>query len=136
MIYAIYFAVPIVLVFALLLATVTDPNVRWRIRARRSAEKRGIALLRSWLTPQQARQWDARREFDVVGCDTGKRYRITCGTAMNIHELDLAGETVAQWCLAPKGKFAIGDVLLTQKVALETMERQALAVANTQASRP
>jgi hypothetical protein len=63
---------------------------------------------------------DARREFDVVRCDTGKRYRITSGTAMNIYELGPADGTVAQWCLAPEGKFAIDDVLLTLKIVLET----------------
>ena len=75
-------------------------------------------------------------DFDVVGCDTGRRYRITRGTAMNIHELDTDGDTAAQWCFAPEGKLATGDVLLAQKIALETMEQQVLALANTQASRP
>jgi hypothetical protein len=55
---------------------------------------------------------------------------------MNIHELDTDGDTVAQWCFAPEGKLATGDVLLAQKIALETMEQQVLALANTQASRP
>jgi hypothetical protein len=130
------FAVPIVLVVAMTLALVTDPDIRWRVRARRPAERRGIALLRSWLTPEQAEQWDTRGSFDVIGCDTGRRFRIMRGTAMNIHELDAQGDTVAQWCFAPEGKLAAGDVLLTQKIALETMEQQVLALANTQASRP
>jgi hypothetical protein len=55
---------------------------------------------------------------------------------MNIHELDADGGTAAQWCFAPEGKLATGDVLLTQKIALETMEQQVLALANTQTSRP
>jgi hypothetical protein len=136
MIHFAYFAVPIVVVAAMTLALVTDPDLRWRVRARRPAERRGIVLLRSWLTPEQAEQWDARGDFDVVGSNTGRRYRLTRGTAMNIHELDADGDTVAQWCFAPEGKLATGDVLLTQKIALETMEQQVLALANTQASRP
>jgi hypothetical protein len=135
MIYLAYFAVPIVLVVTMTLALVTDPNVRWRMRARRPAELRGIALLRSWLTPQQVAQWDARGDFEVVGCNTGRRYRLSRGTAMNIHELDANGRTVAQWCFAPEGKLATGDVLLAQKIALETMEQQVLTLANTQACR-
>jgi hypothetical protein len=136
MIHFAYLAVPFVLVVTMTLALVTDPDLRWRVRARRPAERRGVALLRSWLTPEQSEQWDARGSFDVIGCDTGRRFRITRGTAMNIHELDADGGTAAQWCFAPEGKLATGDVLLTQKIALETMEQQVLDLANTQASRP
>jgi hypothetical protein len=128
----IFFAVPSVLVGGLTLALLTDPGLRWRIRARRPAEKKGIALLRSWLTPEQAKQWDSRGEFDVIGCDTGTRYRIRCGTAMNVHELNSADQTVTQWCIAPEGNLVVGDVLLAQKIGLETMERKALAQANRQ----
>jgi hypothetical protein len=51
---------------------------------------------------------------------------------MNVHELDSAGRMVAQWCFAPQGQLVVGDVSLAQKVALETMEREALAAANRQ----
>jgi hypothetical protein len=54
---------------------------------------------------------------------------------MNIRQLDSVGHTIAQWCFAPEGKLATGDVLLAQKIALETMERQALALANIQTTR-
>jgi hypothetical protein len=43
------------------------------------AEEKGIALLRSWLTPEQAKQWDSHKRFDVIGSDTGARYRIKYG---------------------------------------------------------
>jgi hypothetical protein len=49
---------------------------------------------------------------------------------MNIDELDSGGKVVAQWCFAPQGNLAVGDVMLAQKIALETMERDALATAN------
>jgi hypothetical protein len=136
MIYLAFFAVPLVLVAILLLVLVNDPGLRWRMRSRKPAEQKGIALLRSWLTPEQAKLWDSEEEFDVIGCHTGRRYRIKCGTAMNIHQLDSAGRIVMQWCFAPEGKLVIGDVLLAQKIALETMESQVLSLANTQASRP
>jgi hypothetical protein len=51
-----YFAIPIVLVVTMTLALVTDPDMRWCTRARRPAERLGIALLRSWLTPEQTAQ--------------------------------------------------------------------------------
>ena len=49
---------------------------------------------------------------------------------MNIHELDGAGLPCVGWCFAPKGYLVAGDVMLAQKIALETDERGALAVAN------
>ncbi len=97
---------------------------------RSAAEERGFRLLRSWLSPAQAKQWDALSEFEVVGSQTGVRYRIRRGKVMNVHELDRSGNIVAHWCFAPKGNLVIGDILLAQKIALETMERDALKTAN------
>jgi hypothetical protein len=93
-------------------------------------EARGIALLREWLSPEQRAQVDASRCFDVVGCDTGRRYRIRHGTATNVQEIDDAGRPVVGWCFVPSGDLVAGDVMLAQKIALETNERAALAVAN------
>ena len=91
---------------------------------------RGITLLRKWLSPEQQAQFDAFRHFDVIGCDTGTRYRIRNGTAPNVHEIDAAGCPVMGWCFVPSGSLVAGDVMLAQKIALETNERAALAVAN------
>jgi hypothetical protein len=108
---------------------------RGRQRPRTEADRRAIALLRSWLTPDQDKQWRARGEFEVVGSDTGTRYRITYRAVMNVHQLDPVGNAVAQWCFAPQGRLAMGDILLAQKISLETMEREALAIANCQTFR-
>jgi hypothetical protein len=135
MIYLVFFAAPLALVAGLTSVFLSDPRIRWRIQSRRATEKKGVALLRSWLTPEQAERWDCRGEFDVIGCDTGTRYRIKCGTMMNIHQLDLSGKAVTQWCFRPVGHLAIGDVLLAQKIALEKMESRALALANSQSHR-
>jgi len=88
------------------------------------------------LTPQQANQWDTRKEFEVIGSHTGTRYRIRRATAMNIDELDSRGKVVTQWCFAPQGELAVGDIMLAQKIALETMEWNALASANRRVLRP
>jgi hypothetical protein len=53
---------------------------------------------------------------------------------MNVHQLDCKGREVAQWCFMPEGVVVTGDVLLAQKIALETMETEVLALANTQTS--
>jgi hypothetical protein len=96
---------------------------------RAETEERGLRLLRSWLSQKQAEQWNALNEFEVVGSHSGTRYRIRRGKVMNVHELDRAGHIVAHWCFAPNGDLPLGDVLLAQKIALETMERDALRTA-------
>ena len=93
-------------------------------------EARGKALLREWLSPEQKAHFDASKGFDVVGCDSGRRYRISHGTGTNVHEIDDAGRPVMGWCFVPSGHLVAGDVMLAQKIALETNERAALAVAN------
>src|SRR3979490_1857074 len=92
---------------------------------------RGLKLLKEWLSPEQVAQYDAKSYFEVTGCHSGKQYRISHGTSMNIHELDGAGRPLAGWCFAPQGHLVAGDVMLAQKIALESDERGALAVANT-----
>jgi hypothetical protein len=113
----------------------------WRLRERQRAlavirEARGIALLREWLSQDQRVQFDASRCFDVVGRQTGRRYCIHYGTATNIHEIDEANSTVAGWCFVPSGDLPAGDVMLAQKVALETNESAALEVAKRFAVHP
>jgi hypothetical protein len=92
---------------------------------------RGITLLREWLSAEQQAQFDVSKCFDVIGCDSGKRYRIHHGTGTNIHEIGAAGRPVRGWCFVPTGELVAGDVMLAQKIALETHERAALAVANS-----
>jgi hypothetical protein len=94
-----------------------------------AAEGRGRRLLRDWLSTSQRDQFDSNGYFDVIGCDTGKTYRIYYDRAMNVHELDEAGRPKMGWCFLPQGNLVAGDVMLTQKIALETSEVGALMVA-------
>ena len=93
------------------------------------AERRGIKLLKEWLSPEQLAQYESFRYFDVIGRQSGKRYRIRYGTAMNVCEMDSRGKTTRGWCFVPCETFVAGDVMLAQKIALETDEWRALAVA-------
>jgi hypothetical protein len=102
----------------------------YRTTAADTPEARATTLLREWLSPQQRAQFDTEGYFDVVGCDSGKRYRIHHGTSMNVHEMDDAGYSKSGWCFVPNRRLAAGDVMLAQKIALETCEHKALAVAN------
>jgi hypothetical protein len=104
---------------------------RERYRARYATrEERGVNLLREWLSPEQRAQFDAKRYFDVIGCDSGKRYRIHYGETTNVHEIGDDDLPSVGWCFMPVGSLVAGDVMLAQKIALETYEYGALAVAN------
>ena len=92
-------------------------------------EVRGIRLLREWLSTKQLAQFNKRGYFEVIGSHSGKRYRIRYGTATNIHELDPFGHPLVGWCFVPNKTLVPGDVMLAQKIALETEELSALAVA-------
>ena len=65
-------------------------------------ETRGLELLKEWLSPEQFAQYDTKRYFEVTGCHSGKRYRISHGASMNIHELDGSGRRVLAGVLRPK----------------------------------
>lgn len=93
-------------------------------------EARGLRLLRNWLTSEQRVQFEAEQYFDVIGCHTGRCYRIHHGTANNVHLMSADGPIVGR-CFVPIGYLAAGDVMLAQKIALETDELGALAVANS-----
>jgi hypothetical protein len=92
-------------------------------------EERGLKLLREWLSREQLAQYDANNYFDVIGSHTGKRYRIYHGIAANVLEFDNAGRRHAGWCFVPDAHLVAGDVILAQKIALETDEYGALTVA-------
>ena len=66
----------------------------------------------------------------MVGCHSGTRYRIYRGTAQNVFEIDDAGWLIVGLCFIPSGELVAGDVMLAQKIALETNENGALAVAH------
>ena len=93
-------------------------------------ESRGVKLLKEWLRPDQLAQFEARRYFDVIGSHSGKTYRIHYGSSMNVHELDADGRPLVCWCFLPDPYLVPGDVMLAQKIALETDEQMALTVAN------
>jgi hypothetical protein len=92
------------------------------------AEARGRKLLIDNLTAEQRHDYETKGYFDVIGGDSGARYRILHGTHMNIMALD--GRKKNCLCVVPKGKLVHGDVMLMQKLALELEETKALREAN------
>ena len=61
---------------------------------------------------------------------------MTNGVMPNVYEIDDAGRFKVAWCFLPAGRLVAGDIMLVQKIALETDEHNALAVANKFAPRP
>lgn len=94
------------------------------------AEQKALDLLKQWLSSVQLAQYESTRHFDVTGCHSGKHYRIHHGRQMNIYELDQNDVPIAVWCFGPEGCLPVGDIMLAQKIAIETDEHAALAVAN------
>jgi hypothetical protein len=93
-------------------------------------EARGLRLLQENLSPAQREQHGRFGYFDVVGGNTGKRYRIKYGFQLNVALLDDRGRTKAVLCFAPEGNLPAGDVMLAQKLALELFETDTLKIAN------
>src|SRR5262244_1316575 len=94
-----------------------------------AAEAKAKALLKEWLSSEQLVQYEQNRWFEVVGSKTGKRYRIQEQQQQNVYELDAEGRSIRGWCFMPKGRLATGDVMLAQKIALETDEKGTMRVA-------
>jgi hypothetical protein len=128
---AVVFLALVLLTFGIMLVAAAGARPSHRYDSTHlQAEEKGNALLRSWLSPEQKKQWTRDRWFEATGCDTGTRYRITDSLSMNVLEIGPSGHAVAKWCFMPKGELVKSEMLLAQKVALETMELEALEVAN------
>jgi hypothetical protein len=95
------------------------------------AEK-AMALLENWLTPEQRECFRANRHFMVVGSVSKKTYRIDIGQVFNVHQLDVTGYPIRRLCFVPDNTQHVGDVMLAQKIMLETDEDRALRIANKQ----
>jgi hypothetical protein len=93
------------------------------------AHLRGLELLKDNLSPVQRHQLEALNYFEVIGGDTGARYRINFGRAMNVLVSDDCGNCM-HLCFAPRGQIPTGDTMLAQKIALELFETDALQIAN------
>ncbi|MHC4049866.1 hypothetical protein RAD04_08190 [Bradyrhizobium sp. 25ACV] len=97
--------------------------------AERTPEGRSLQLLRTWLSPAQRAQFAGKGYFEVIGGDTGRQYRIYAGASTNVCEIDEKGRPTRGLCFTPSGNLPVGDVMLSQKIALESCESRALEVS-------
>src|SRR3954465_7923178 len=77
-------------------------------------QERGFRLLESNLTPEQRQQFARYDYFDVIGGDTGTRYRIRNGRTLNVAQLNASGGCVRLLCFEPQGALPLGDAMLAQ----------------------
>jgi hypothetical protein len=94
------------------------------------AQSHAMHLLKQHLTPEQRDQYERRSYFYVSGGNSGRIYRIRHGVQMNVEQLDQSGRCIRVLCFMPKGRLAVGDVMLAQKIALELYEMEALNIAH------
>jgi len=76
-------------------------------------------------------QFAKNEYFEVVGGDTGRRYRIYPGTMSNVCEIDETGHPRLGLCFRTTGELPIGDGMLAQEIGLENCESSVLAVAKS-----
>jgi len=93
------------------------------LAARLPPAQNAEALIREWLSPEQLRDYEQWRKFQVTG-SAGGRYLIAPGY---IRDLD-AGHHI---CFVPKNwsVLPVADIMLARKIALENDEGGALKVA-------
>ena len=124
-------AATVLLIFCALIVAFVATELLGRAQGQhRKAELQAYTLLKEWLSPEQLARFESHGYFEVQGSHSGKCYRIRPDRFMNIDELNKNGARVAVWCVGPAGNLPIGDSMLAQKIALDTDEQAALAVAN------
>jgi hypothetical protein len=107
-------------------------KIRQLWRRRGGAAQHSMRLLSDNLSPLQRDQLALFKYFEVIGGDTGTRYRIRLRNQLNVEALDKSGRRLRMLCFMPKGHLPVGDMLLGQKIALELFEREVLRIANGQ----
>ena len=108
----------------------TETEERAETEATMAAENKGWQLLQDNLNQSQREMLEKQKYFEVIGGDTKRLYRIYTGKSYNIHLILPNGLVENRICFQPKGVLVTGDVMLTQKLALELRESDALKVAN------
>lgn len=90
----------------------------FRDQERKAAETRAKVLLCSILTGDQLCEMEALEQFHVQGAD-GHTYLIRKGYGHNVWRIEDGRKTV-EYCLITRGHVPVYDLMLTQKLLLET----------------
>jgi hypothetical protein len=119
------------IMLALLAVTAGEGLLASALEARRlkQAELKGSELLLENLSSRQRQQYRELGYLDVIGSESGHRYRIYYGKARNVRRLNSGDWPDVGLCFTPEGDLATGDRMLAQKIALENCEPEVLEVA-------
>jgi hypothetical protein len=118
-----------------------DEQVQLDCQWVKNPEEVARELLRSWLSPDQLSDYDQYSYFFVIGGATGTKYKIRDWVQLcqnpyyNVSSYKTDGQILAFICFEPirldgYQAWPVGDVLLTQKLALEQDELKTLMIAN------
>lgn len=97
-----------------------DREYRARVELVDAAKRRARDLLYSCLTEQQRADLEGPRRCFRVVSDMGGIFEIEPKQMHNVFALDHTAKRVEEWCVTPQGDFPVHDVMLAQKLALET----------------
>lgn len=91
---------------------------------------RANALLERHLSEWQLSLLKGRGWFIATGNETGRRYRIRRGWVGNVDVIDDDNNVSGKYCIHPACLIPTGDLMLLQKLMIESDERRFLATAN------
>jgi hypothetical protein len=94
------------------------------------AASRALRILKSVLSPEQARQFDEHQFFEVQAQNGTVRYLLARGRSANVYRLDAEGKPVKRFCVHPGIACPDEDTLLAQKLLLETNPAEFERLAN------
>ena len=100
-----------------------------RAEERRQADARADGLLLACLTPAERKTMEKMAAL-VVRSQTGRTFRLRRSRSRNVDEMDADGNVIARFCIHPQDHMPHGDLLLAQKLMLETDEAEFLRIAN------
>jgi hypothetical protein len=100
----------------------------WPTMAETDPAEKAMSLFLSWLTRHQRQDYLRNNYFDVIGSHTKRVYRINKAVApFNVQCMD---DPTMRLCFVPQNANLPGDIMLAQKIGLETNEEHVLKIAN------
>lgn len=101
-----------------------------REKEREAAQERARQALIDHLTDKQLEVFERNHSVPVTAFKSGNKYLIEKGRSGNVRVLDKDGRTRERLCFHPRILCPDYDVMLMQKLMLESAEEEALRVAN------
>lgn len=87
-------------------------------------------MLLEHLSQEQREQYEEHEAF-LAEAPSGRRYLILYGMTSNVAELDENNRQIARYCIHARQRgVPVEDVMLAQKLLIETNEEEFLRIAN------